>query len=752
MKISVDFVCTAIVKWSLYAIFFLTPIFFLPLTPYPVDISKQFVFMTLVLVATLAVLIKAVKRGEIEYVKDYAGIPLTALVIFTAVSAFFSGARHISFVGLNGGEVDTALAILGFTLFYFLISVSFREKGEARNAFIALMASGSIAVIYGLLQAAGVSFLPWDFAQGGNFNPVGNMSAFSLYVGCVAVLSFAVAYYMPVTRRMRLWAGILAGASFIFAALVGYWALFAALAVGFSLLAFMRVRSEGKKAPYGNFVPFAAITVVLCMLVITTGIVSIPVPRIASPTEIFPSVSASFRIAQATAQSGIKNFLLGSGPATYQYEYTRYHDATLNSTLFWNVQFTQGFNAILTHLVSWGIFGTAAFLLFLGIGFYRAFRLGKNPRADYMAATVAALFAYSAVTLIFYPQNFVLYFLVFAFAGMLAAFAAEGHRGYGVVSFSVPIVIMFAVVLVGGLVYVNGRRYVGAIRFGRGVRVASETKDMGKALPLLTAGSSLDPRNDAYLAILVSAYLARANTMAGAIVGTPDDEVRKSVADAISAAVAAAERATQINPRSAAHWIALAQAYEIAVPFNAGAAALIIPVYGKAASLDPINPAIPTYIGNAHVGAAARAESDKKTEYATAQASFERAIALKADYALAYFGLIRMFDIMGREADAIARADRLRATLSNNPETLFQLGVIHYEAGRIGKAQEVLQQTVGLVPNYANALYFLALAEEKLGDRPSALLKLERVLQLNPENKEVQAIIASLRTGKPAKK
>lgn len=707
MKNSLETICDAVTKWSLRAIFFLTPIFFLPLTPYPVDLNKQFVFMTLTLVATVAWLVKSVKRGKIEYARNYAGVPLVALSVFVVVSAFFSGARSLSFMGAQGGEVDTALAVIGFTLFYFLASVSFREKADYKNAFIALMLSGSVAITHAVLQVLGVSIVPWDFAQGGNFNTVGTMNAFGLYAGFIGILAFAVAYYMPVTKRMRIWCGILAGASLILAALIGYWALFISIIVALSLLVFFSIRSEDKKASRRNFLPLGVVVVAVCMLILSTGVLNIPLPRIAAPAEVSPSISASIKIATDTARGGIKNFLLGSGPATYQYEYAAHHDAGLNATPFWSVQFTQGFNAILTILVSWGIFGTILFLLFLGVLVHTMVRLAVSRRMDHVTAATVALGAYTTLTLILYPQNFVLYFLLFGIAGMLTALSAEGRGGYGTVSFSLPIGMMFAVVLVVGLLYVNGRRYVAAVQFGRGVAVAAETKDIESALPLLVSGASLDPRNDAYLTALASAYLAHANAIAGASADAPSTEAQKNVADAVASAIAAAERATQVNPLSAANWIALAQLYEAIAPLKPDAAASVLAVYGKAASLDPVNPAIPMYIGGVHAAAGADA---------LALASFEAALALKPDYLPA----------------------------------LFKLGVLHYQAGRFTKAQEVLVRAVAVSPDYANALYFLGLTYDAIGDRASALREFERVAQLNPENAEIKAIISNVRAGKSA--
>ena len=66
------------------------------------------------------------------------------------------------------------------------------------------------------------------------------------------------------------------------------------------------------------------------------------------------------------------------------------------------------------------------------------------------------------------------------------------------------------------------------------------------------------------------------------------------------------------------------------------------------------------------------------------------------------------------------------------------------------KAREALEQAIAIVPDYANALYFLGLAYDKLGDSANTLRVFERVAQLNPENAEIKAIMTNIRAGRSA--
>lgn len=740
MKLSLENLCDSVIRWSLNAIFFLTPIFFLPVTLYPVDLNKQILFISLTLIATVAFLAKTIKQGKVEYAKSYTGVPLAALVIFVIISAFFSGARSIGFMGVSGGETDTVIAVIGFALFYFLISVSFKEKESIVGAFTMLMASATLAVVAALpamfnafTQFIGYPLPVWNFVS---VNAVGTSNAFGLYIGFVAMLSFGVFQYLPTTKRVHMWAGALAFSSFLLTLLIGYFAIFIGLAISLSIFTWFDAQRR--------FIPFIGIVITVCMFIIGTGVITIPVPRIDSSVEVAPSIGASFRIAQMTARESVRSFLLGSGPATYQYQYGKYRDADLNATQFWDVRFTQGFDGILTNLTAWGVLGTILLLLFLVGVVSGVIRMVRSRRIDPVGSILTVLTAYLILALILYPQNFTLYFLLFAIAGCVTAYNAQGKGGLGTLA-AWQIVCMFAIVAACALLYVNSKRYVAGIVFARGIAVATETKDIEQALPLLIKGASLDPENDEYLKALASAYLAHGNALAAKAGTTPDADTQKKVAEAVSLAVAAAERATQVNPESVQNWIGLAQMYGAVASFNENAASSVFAIYQKAQSLEPLNPAIATYLGAAHRAAAVRMKSGNASEYAAALTAYEAALALKPDYVPAHFAIIEMLDSEGRGDEALTRAERLRILAVNAPEILFQLGAIHYQADRFSKAQEVLEQAVRISPDYANALYFLGLAYEKQGDYARALTQFERVAKLNPQNTEVQKIIDDLR-------
>lgn len=762
MKNSIASACAAITRWSLYGALVLTPIFFLPVTLYPVDLNKQALFTTLVFLAAITWLVEAVSMGRFEYAKSPIGIASGALAVFTIISALFSGVRGLSFMGSTGGEVDTVLAVISFVVFYFLVSGTFKEKEDARNTFVAFIVGAGLSVIPILLQVLHLAILPWDFANVPGFNMVGTMNALGLYFGLIFIFAFAGAEQcVSWSRRARIACGVVAGLSFLIALAIGYWAVFAGIIVSLAILTAIGSRSEARKESKRSLIPISLIVISGLMIVISWGVISVPIPRMGVSQEIAPTVSASWRIVKETARESVKDLIVGSGPGTYQYQYGRYRDASLNQSRFWSVRFTQGFNAILTHLVSWGVLGAVIFLLLLAAFVSELVLLARAKRVSGpLGAAFVAVGAYLVIALFLYPQNFTLYFFLFACAGIVSSLRAADKDGRGVVVFASSsnkalawsFAAIAGIALCAAFSYANIRRYVGAVSFARGMVIGRGTGDMEKAIPYLAYGARLDERNETYLQVLAQAFLVQGNILAGEAVktgGASGSEAK--VTAAVNAAIALSEQAAQANPKSAANWLALAGIYESVLPLNPGIAGNAFAAYAIAAHLEPNNPAIQVSLGRAHMAYADRVSKDKRdAEYQAALDAFEAALALKPDYAPAHFAIVSVFDREGRSAEALARAERLRSIAPDDAGILFQLGLLHYQAERFGKSQEVLGQAVAIAPDYANALYFLGLAYERNGDRAQALRAFERVAGLNPDNKEIAAIVDNVKNGRSA--
>ena len=87
---------------------------------------------------------------------------------------------------------------------------------------------------------------------------------------------------------------------------------------------------------------------------------------------------------------------------------------------------------------------------------------------------------------------------------------------------------------------------------------------------------------------------------------------------------------------------------------------------------------------------------------------------------------------------------------SNDAGFLLQIGLVYYQDKYFDKAQDKFQKALFIIPNYANALYFLGLAYDQQGKKDSAIAAFLRLSDLNPNNETIKKILSNLRAGKTA--
>ncbi len=123
-------------------------------------------------------------------------------------------------------------------------------------------------------------------------------------------------------------------------------------------------------------------------------------------------------------------------------------------------------------------------------------------------------------------------------------------------------------------------------------------------------------------------------------------------------------------------------------------------------------------------------------------------MAKKPNYTEALFLLAQMDIEDGNLRQAITRAENAALLSPNDAGIFFQLGFLRYRASDYAPAREALLRATALIPNYANAQYFLGLSEAALGNRQAAIAQFEAIAALNPDNTEIKSILANLRAGR----
>lgn len=147
------------------------------------------------------------------------------------------------------------------------------------------------------------------------------------------------------------------------------------------------------------------------------------------------------------------------------------------------------------------------------------------------------------------------------------------------------------------------------------------------------------------------------------------------------------------------------------------------------------------------------ASQAQKQQWTEAEASFKKAIEMKADFAEAYSGLAGVYNSQKRFDDAAA-ASAKAAELSGagggggNAAAIYNQGVVLWNAQKFAEAKAQFEKAVALDPSMADAWYQLGMANLNTGDMNGAVAAFEGYLKAAPDGPkagEAKAIIAQLK-------
>ncbi|MDZ4229976.1 MAG: tetratricopeptide repeat protein, partial [Candidatus Veblenbacteria bacterium] len=126
------------------------------------------------------------------------------------------------------------------------------------------------------------------------------------------------------------------------------------------------------------------------------------------------------------------------------------------------------------------------------------------------------------------------------------------------------------------------------------------------------------------------------------------------------------------------------------------------------------------------------------------------AVALKPDYAPAHFQEVLALELQGKFAGAIDKLERLRESIPQDIDVLYELGSLAYNTSDYNKAEGAFSTITALVPNHSNAHFSLHLVYQKKGEIDKSIAELEKVLELNPGNAELTKLLNDLKSGTAA--
>jgi tetratricopeptide (TPR) repeat protein len=464
------------------------------------------------------------------------------------------------------------------------------------------------------------------------------------------------------------------------------------------------------------------------------------------------SVSPSWQSTFSTAHNVYSlSSVFGSGPGTFGIDWLKYRDASLNSTVFWNTNFSSGIGFIPTSFVTTGLIGVLAWILLIGLFVSLGLRMliTRAPQDEftrYIAIVSFVSVLYLFAISVFSSPGTVIIVLAFVFAGIFAStmrFALFGKQ-WGVMFARKPrlgfiIVFLLTILLLAAVfaAYTLTERYISVAEL-TAANTAFSAGNLDSADKAVQSSLSFAPSATAYQ-IEAGIENARLNQIAASSTMSAA-AAQQSFQTSLSAGINAALTATNIAPSDYQNWIVLGNLYAEAVPLNvSGAYDNAKTAYQKALALNPTDPQIDYVLAQLDI-------ADKNNK--AAEDELKAAISLKQDYTNAIFLLSQLEVQDGNVKDALSSALAAAYFTPNNPDILFQVGILYAATNDLPNAAAALEAAVSANSQFANARYFLAAVYAKQNDMKDALVQMQAIADMSADNaKAVAPQIAALKTG-----
>jgi len=768
-----------IIKWCLYILIALLPLWFLPVTLGALDLDKQVLLVGLLSVALIAWLGRLLTQENIKWYKGLVVFLFFGFVIIYGLATIFSIQPYESLMGLDSLSDRAFINILYFFALFLLLT-NYPGKIEERRVEILrfltiFLVSAAIVGVFGLFQILGKFIFPWDFTKTTSFNTIGTVTNLGIFL--VALLPLVFSLLLGVRQQgkeesktpligFKIFLVFLAAISLFTILLLNFRILWIIAAVGMMIITgFWLSKRYILPAHSLSWLAIPVIILALCLIFLLFKPGSLFDFRL--PLEIGLTHRGGWSIDKEVIQ---RNPILGTGPGTFIYNYSLYKPENINQTVFWNLRFTNAPSEILSLISEVGILGLIALLALIGAFLFKVIKNFIRSEEELTGSTGIKIGLFSswlvlAMSWFFYPQSLTLIFVFWLFFTFLVVMTSDksdarviDFRGPGKIALIASFGFIIAVIVVIGLLYFESSKFIGEVKYKTGIEMIRRG-ELDNGINKVIRATVANPYEDKFYRNLAQFFLVQIRQNLNNQKLTSEEQARR-VQMGISNAVNSAVRATTLNSKNVLNWISRGSIYRNLLTLINGAGDWAIKSYQEALGREPSNPFIYTEIARTYVDMAdlvtAQAQQNEQAkkqiaEYLNKAAeAYSKAIGLKPNYAPAHFEIALVYDRQGKTNEAIAKMEDNKKYDPKDTGVAFQLGVLYYKSSQFSKAKQEFQRAVALDTNYSNARYFLGLLYDREGDKEAAIEQFEKIAELNPENNLVKQILANLRAGRPA--
>ncbi len=607
-----------ILKFVPFVTALLVPLFFLPLTTDFFFFNKQYLLFILATISLAAFIVRTISRNKLLFTLSPALFPLLLLTTVYIIS---------SVLGMPNPQT-TLFGTTAFiaSLFIIFVTVTSSQKNDQVIKFgilgitISSILLSLIAILnqLGLLSKIGGG-AAWLANK--NFTPAGDYFVLITYLVPVLISLIVVALY---TRAMYTKLAIVTAI-----ALIGVGGAFAIKPL---------LPQDGQ-----------------------TGLAHLP-------------YSAGWSIATDTMKN-LRSALIGTGPDTYPYDFTRFKPASINQNdKLWSVRFGNSSNEIFTLLSTIGLIGLGAFLAAHLRTVFAILKTETKIKEDTQAMFLTTFISVLFLSFIFLPANIVSITATFVALTLLTIklklnsdktndvnlqlttnpeVSSQSDNNYHQLpktsKFSASVLPWLFTLLSVILIFVFWTRAINIYRANLAVMEASQNIKSNPTLAFnkQLEAANLDPYNPYHRINLSRSYMIAAKE----ILTSKDakeisDDDKKKALSIIEQSIAQAKAATQLDPLNVTVWENSSDIYTQLTAYGVpGSGDWALATYSQAIFINPNDPIVYTQLGTFYFNIG-------DTELATRM--FDRAMALKPNWNVAYYNLSSVYKARKDYAKSLA--------------------------------------------------------------------------------------------------
>ena len=676
----------------LFLIFFLCPLFFTGLAAQGMGFEKMILFYFLVLLGTVAFVAKGIIKGELRFKRTPLDLTILAVLIISIISTILSINQGVSLIGSYGNSAKGLAALVIFILFYYLLINNINSK-RIKLLFWSLVSSFSLVVIFSLLQLLEIFILPVNFTKSAGFNPIGSLTSLSMFIIIVLpILVLATAQIKEINTKLKKFSliivkflvGIVTLAGLVILTFLNGITFWSAAIAGIVIVLLFLLSKTVSITNNNLIIPVT----VFFLLVIFLVLGNFNVMDMKFNKEISLPQEASWDIVKNSVK---ENPILGSGPSTFYYSFSKYKDIDFNNSELWNIRFANSSNFIFELVADVGVLGVLAVVFLILIALRTCYKSIVNPKTQDAQSILLGLLSSFIVILILslmFPLNSSLIFistLIIIFAVSVAInikteklkeIKLAFHISY---KRNISMALLFLAVSAGVItMFTIGTKIYLADIFARN-SVLAETLD--KKVEKMEKAIELAPYYDIYYINLANYYMASVNQEAAS--GADQGKMLNNLNQAIKYARLAADK----SPEKATNHEFLALIYENASMYTSGGAIVwaksLEDSYNKVIEIEPNNP-IPYFriaILNVARANAATDQDEKQKYFNEAINNYNKATEKKSDFAAAYYGKGIAYEKLQNIDEAIEQIKSAVNNSGNNIDYMFELGRLYFNRG-----------------------------------------------------------------------